>query len=198
MTIIYDVWFLRYGSKCPKDHDHMLYCSWGMTRDRCNCYFSFWAIFCPFTLLTTRKIKISKKWRKYPEISSFYPSVSKIMIIWYTVLEIWCMTNVIVFFHFGLFFALLPPLTTRKMKILKTYKKTPWDIIILHECTKNHGHMLYYSWDMARDRCKCSFFYFGLFLPFYAPNSSKNQNFKKMKKVPGDIIMLQMCTENYD
>ena len=109
--------------KCIKDHDHMIYCSWDMAHDGCNCYFSFWAIFCPFT-----------------------------------------------------------PLTTRKMKILKTYKKTPWDIIILYKCTQNHGHMLYYSWDMARDRCKCSFFYFGLFLPFYAPNSSKNQNFKKMKE----------------
>ena len=34
--------------------------------DGCNCYFSFWAIFCPFTLPTTQKIKISKKWKKTP------------------------------------------------------------------------------------------------------------------------------------
>ena len=27
--------------KCTKNHDHMLYCSWDMERDRCNCYFSF-------------------------------------------------------------------------------------------------------------------------------------------------------------
>ena len=32
-----------------------------MVRDRCNCYFSFWAISCPFTSLTAQKIKISKK-----------------------------------------------------------------------------------------------------------------------------------------
>ena len=31
-----------------KNHDHMLYCSWDMVRDRYN-YFSFWAIFCHFT-----------------------------------------------------------------------------------------------------------------------------------------------------
>ena len=34
--------------KCTKNHDHMLYCPWDTTCDRCNFYFSFWAIFCPF------------------------------------------------------------------------------------------------------------------------------------------------------
>ena len=34
-----------------------------MVRDRCN-YFSFWAIFCPFTPLTACKIKILKKLKK--------------------------------------------------------------------------------------------------------------------------------------
>ena len=47
--------------KCTKNHDHMLYCLWDMTRDKFNCYFSFWAIFCPFTPLTAQKIKIKKK-----------------------------------------------------------------------------------------------------------------------------------------
>ena len=35
--------------KCTKNHDNMLYSSWDIARDRCNCYFSFWAIFCTFT-----------------------------------------------------------------------------------------------------------------------------------------------------
>ena len=34
--------------------------------DRCNCYFSFWAIFCLFTPLTAQKIKIFKKMKKTP------------------------------------------------------------------------------------------------------------------------------------
>ena len=38
--------------KCTKNHDHMLYCSLDMAYNRCNCYFSFWAIFCHFTSLT--------------------------------------------------------------------------------------------------------------------------------------------------
>ena len=77
--------------KCTQDHDHMLYCSLDMARHRCNCYFSFWAIFCLFSPLTTQKIKISKKWKKkHLEISSFYTCVPKIMIGWHTVPEIWC------------------------------------------------------------------------------------------------------------
>ena len=95
-------------NKCTKNHDHMLCCSWDMAHDRCNGYFSFWAIFCPFTPLTARKMKISNKWKKYLEMSSFYTSVPKIMIIWYTVPEIWHVTDVIVIFHFGLFLAFYP------------------------------------------------------------------------------------------
>ena len=81
---------------------------WDMARDGCNCYFSFWIIFCPFTPLTAQKMKISKKWKKLLETSSFYTSVPKIMIIWYTVPEIWHVTDVIIF-YFGLFFALFLP-----------------------------------------------------------------------------------------
>ena len=94
--------------KCTKNYDHMVYCSWDMAHDRCNCYFLFWAIFCPFTPLTAQKIKILKKWKKHLEISSFYICAPKSMIRWCTVPEIWCVTDVIIF-HFGPFFALLLP-----------------------------------------------------------------------------------------
>ena len=94
--------------KCTKNQDHMLYCSWDMARHRYNCYFSFWTILYPFTLLTAQKKKILQKWRKHLEMSSFYTSVPKIMIMYYTVPEIWCVTDVIIF-HFGPIFALLPP-----------------------------------------------------------------------------------------
>ena len=42
--------------KCIKNHDHMPCCSLDIARNGCNCYFSFWAIFCPFTSLTAGKI----------------------------------------------------------------------------------------------------------------------------------------------
>ena len=38
-------------------------------------FFLLWTIFYPFTTLTTKKIKILKKWEIAPEISSFYTSV---------------------------------------------------------------------------------------------------------------------------
>ena len=67
-------------NKCTKNHYHMLYCSLDIVCNGCNCYFSFWGIFCPFTPLTARKKnKIKKKWKKRLEIS-FHTSVTKIMI----------------------------------------------------------------------------------------------------------------------
>ena len=92
---------------CTKNHDHMLYCSLDMAHNEFN-YFSFWAIFHPFTSLTAQKIKIYKKWKKSLETSSFYNSVPKVMIVYNTVPEIWCVTDVLIF-YFGPFFALLLP-----------------------------------------------------------------------------------------
>ena len=34
------------------------------------------------------------------------------------------------------------------------------------------------------------------FLPFYPSNNLKNQNFEKLRKTPGDIIILHMCAIN--
>ena len=90
------------------NHDHVLCCSWDLMCDRYNCYFSFRAIFCPFTPLKTRKMRIKKKMKKCL-ISSFYAIVPKIMIIGYTVPEIWCVIDVTFTFHVGPFFNLLPP-----------------------------------------------------------------------------------------
>ena len=58
--------------------------------DGCNFYFSFWVIFCTFTPLTAQKIKITKKWEKSQDLSSFHTHVPKITNIC-TVLKIWCM-----------------------------------------------------------------------------------------------------------
>ena len=94
---------------CTTNYDQMMYGSWNMVRYRCNGCFSFWAIFCAFTPLTAKKIKILKSWTKGKEISSFYIRVPQIIIRWCTVPEIWCVTDAIVISHFGLFFALLLP-----------------------------------------------------------------------------------------
>ena len=135
----YDVWFLRYGAwqtelfvildrflpfypsnnlknlnfektikisgdiiildNCIINDNHMMYGSWDMKREGQN-FLSFCNIFYLFTPTKTPKNQ---------KILSFYTSVPKIMIICYNVLEIRRVTDVIVIFHFELFFALLPP-----------------------------------------------------------------------------------------
>ena len=56
--------------------------------------------FCPFYSPNTLKMKISKM-KKTLQISSFYTGVPKIMIICYTVPEIWHVSDVIVVFILG-------------------------------------------------------------------------------------------------
>ena len=85
------------------------------------------------------------------------------------------------------------PLKSQKIKIEKL-EKTPWDII-LYKCTKSQDNMLYCSWDMAWDRCNL-YFSFSFYSP--APQQPKKPKFLKNKKKPGDIIILHMCTKNYD
>ena len=137
----YDVWFLRYQA-------------WQTN------FLSFRTMFCPFTPLTTQKIKILKKMKKlleYQKWKSYCP-----------------------------FTPLPPSLTTQRMKF---WKKTPGDIIIFLKCTINENHMIYCSWHMKCTRQNV-FVILGHFLPFYPPKSLKNKNFRKMKKMPGDIITL--------
>ena len=40
------------------------------------------------------------------------------------------------------------------------------------------------------------FCHLGPFFALLPPNNPENQNFEKMKKTPGDIIILHMCTVN--
>ena len=70
----------------------------------------------------------------------------------------------------------------------------PGDIIILHLCTSNN-HMMYGSSDMesTKDRIFC---HFGLFFALLPSNNLENKNVEKMKKAPGYIISLHMCTIN--
>ena len=144
----------RYLHLSTINENHMMYDSWDMEHDRKNL-----AHFRP--VLITQRIKILKRWMKHLVISSFYTSVPKIMIICYTAPEIWHMTDAIMF-HFGQCFALLQP---RKWKLQK--KKKWLEISSFNtNCTKNHDHILYCSWDMACDRCNCYFSFWAHFCPF--------------------------------
>ena len=140
--------------------------------------------------LTARKIKISNKWKTHVQISSFYTSALKIMIIIYTVPEIWHVTGVIVLFHFGLFFVLYPH-NSQKNKNFKKTKKDPRDIIISHRCTKTHDHMLCCSWDLLREGCNSYFSLWAIFCPFTPLTAQKTKISKKLKK---DLEISSFCT----
>ena len=93
---------------CTKNHDHLLYCSLDMAWNRCNCCFFILGYFLQFYLSNSTKNQNLTKMKKTPGDILFHNSAPKIMIICYTVHEIWYVTDVIIF-HLVLFFALLNP-----------------------------------------------------------------------------------------
>ena len=84
------------------------------------------------------------------------------------------------FFILGYFYA-FTSLTPRKIKIKKKKKKK--NNLEISPCYNSVPK----TWSYATLFLRCGawwilFFILGQFLPFYPPNSPKNQNFKKMKK----------------
>ena len=115
------------------------------------------------------------------EISSFYTSVPKTMIIRYIVPEMRRETNVIVIFILGYTFPFYSS-NSPKNENFKTMKTKPGYIIILHYGTKNHDQMLYYSWDIACVRCNCYCSFWAIFSPFTPLTAQKKKTWKMKKK----------------
>ena len=117
-----------------------------------------------FTMLYFLKNK-----EKHLEISSFYIFVSKILMIWSTVFEIWVwLTEIGNYGHF-LTFNPFMFLKNPKNQNFEKMKENASDVIILHKCTRNHNHMRYGSWDMGWDRQ--NFLHFGTFFALLPPNN---------------------------
>ena len=70
--------------------------------------------------------------------------------------------------------------TTQKINFLKKWNKC-LEILSFYTCSINSNHMIYGSSDMDQNRHTFLSFW-TIFLPFYAPNNPKNQNFEDMKK----------------
>ena len=70
------------------------------------------------------------------------------------------------------------------------------DIVILHVYQKSQS----YNVQFLRYRVTRTEFFviLGHFLALYPSNNPENQNFEKMKKAPGDVIILHTCTKNHD
>ena len=104
----------------------MLYCSWGMVYDGCNCYFWFWAIFCR-PPLTALEMNFSKKMKNEKKKNTWrYHFTQVYQISWYAVLFLrygaWQMK---LFFILGYFLHFHPP-NSLKNQNFKKIKKNTW------------------------------------------------------------------------
>ena len=95
------------------------------------------------------------------------------------------------FCHFGAFFALTPPNNPKNQNFEK-YEKTTWRYYHFTHVYKNNNRLMYGSWDVERDGE--NFMSFWIFCCLLCPNNPENQNFDKLKKTPGDIIISNVCT----
>ena len=93
------------------------------------------------------------------------------------------------------FLPFYPPMDPENQNFEKI-KKTLEDTIILQMFTINDNHMIYGFSDIECNR-QIFLVIFNCFLPFYLPSNLKYQNFEKLKKAPGDII-LHKCTKNHN
>ena len=166
--------------KCTKNPDHRLYCSWDKTCDGCNCYFHFglyFSILLPPAPNSPKNenLKTTKKniWRSSKKVCIYYHFTQLYQKSWlyaiFTVPNIWHLSDVTAIFHFGLFFALLPPKESKFQKIenkswryhhfTKVYQKS-WSYAILF--------LRYGMWQIYFS------FILGYFLRFYPANNPKN------------------------
>ena len=91
-----------------------------------------------------------------------------------------------------IFFCTFTPSNNLKNQNFEKLKKKSGDIIILQ---------MTIIWCIVPEIWSLMnriFYYFGLFFFLFTPppNNSKNQNFEKLKKNSGDIILVHMCTIN--
>ena len=106
--------------------------------------------------------------------------------------EIWSKTDN--FLSFWTIFCPFTPYAPRKPDFWKN-ERCMW-----RYCNCTNVYHKWVTWCMvpeiwnATDRISCHFGQFFAFLP--PPNNPKNQNFEKLKKRPGGIIILHTCTIN--
>ena len=136
-------WFYDFTVVYHNDN-HMMYGSWNIKHDIQSVLW-FRAIFCPFTPLTARKIKILKKWKnswRYYHFKHDYHKW-KSYDVWFRRYGALQTKLFLILDHF------LPFYTHQRAKILKKMKKITPDVLLFynwHKCTINDNHMIYAPW----------------------------------------------------
>ena len=108
---------------CTKNHNHMMHGSWDMECDRQN-FLSLWTVFCPFTPLTTWKIKILKNWKKTLDIIILHKCTKNHDHMLYCSLDVACQ-RFNCYFSFWTIFYRFTSLTAQEIKITQS-EKNPW------------------------------------------------------------------------
>ena len=164
----YDVWFLRYKVQRTE-------------------FFVILGYFCPFTSLTTQKIKILKKWKNFWGYYHFKHEYHKWKSyhVWFLRYGIRQTEFFLISDHFLPFYNPLPNKPEKQNLEKSTWRYHhftlvchKWQSFFCHlvpflpfyplnslknemyqktKCTKSHDHRLYCSSDMAHDECNCYF-----------------------------------------
>ena len=161
-----------------------------MEWDRHN-FLSFWTIFCPFTRPTDAENQNFEKMKKTPkEIIILQMCTIDDSRMMYVCWDMEC--NRHTFLLFWIVFLPFYVPNNLKNQNFEKYEKTTY-----------HFTHVYHKWQSCnvwflryQERWTEFFLILDCCLHFYPPNL-KNQNFEKLKKKPGDII-LHMCITNYN
>ena len=126
------------------------------------------------------------------------------MIIWCMLTQIWNATDII-YWYFRPFFALLPHYWPWKLKF-GINVKNKWYYPFTYVYHKSRSYDIWFLrykvqrciWYIVLEIASTTEFFVILdyFLHFYPSNKPENQDFEKMKKTPGDMIILHMITIN--
>ena len=130
-------------------------------------FFSFWAIFVPFSPLIAKKIKTIKNERniwRYQDFTQVYHKSNHMIDDSFDMKR----DKQIVFVILGHFLPFYPTNNPNNQTFQKM-KKTTGDIIILHKCTKNYHQMLYNVPEIWRLTDVIFIFHFGLYYPILSP-----------------------------
>ena len=170
------------------NQNHMMYDSWDMEHERQNFshFGPFFALYTPSPPNNPKNQNFQKLKKNPRDIIILHKCTINDNHMIYGSWDINCNRDC----HLGPFLPFYPPNSPKNWNVKKNLKK-PGDIIILHKCTKNHGHMLYCSWEFVCDRFNYISFW-AIFYPFtpHPPKSPKNRNITKMKKMTGDTFIL--------
>ena len=157
---------------CTKNLDDMIYSSWRIEHDELK--LAIYGHFLPFNFPKTQRIKILKNPKNY----------------------LWCHQFAHVYQKSQSYDIRFPRCGVRQTEFfvisghLFLNEKNAWMYPFI--CV----HQRWQSWCMVPRYGVQQIQFFlilGHFLHFYPTNNPENQNFEKIKKIPGDIIILNMC-----